>query len=358
MTFSRHVNFALSAITCGFILSSCAKTEPDIPTFDPLDRVQPAEGWKVDRAIAVSPGKDMPTAHHVQAVASGLHDIDFETPPTALTPITPSCNVTRPSTNSGKYLIIGQGGGAHYPLMKKAKVPSLVTFSNKATSKLAKTQAEYSLKSGLRSKHADGDIPLPARNMAVKDVFITETSEPVAVAIASGGLFNFHLAPGVRLTGVVVYTGETAYNQNGQAAVAGVPAGVPVNFISQAHPATKGCWTRVQARPDKSWSKRKQNDKRFKALEPHWKTFYKRVRKDIGDVPQKNVLSVRSAGHYLIGPAPAKYEDRIPYIAYSGKTIQYAANDHVQFGTYDQNKDFARKILDQHYQAHMKAGAK
>jgi len=70
------------------------------------------------------------------------------------------------------------------------------------------------------------------------------------------------------------------------------------------------------------------------------------------------VLSVRSAGHYLIGPAPAKYEDRIPYIAYSGKTIQYAANDHVQFGTYDQNKDFARKILDQHYQAHMKAGAK
>ena len=358
MTFSRHVNFALSAITCGFILSSCAKTEPDIPTFDPLDRVQPAEGWKVDRAIAVSPGKDMPTAHHVQAVASGLHDIDFETPPTALTPITPSCNVTKPSTNSGKYLIVGQGGGAQFPLMKNVEVPSLVTFSKKSTSKLAKTQAEYSLKTGLRSKSADGDVPLPARNMAIKDVFITETSEPVAVAIAGGGLYNFHLASGVRLTGVIVYTGETAYNQNGQAAVAGVPAGVPVNFISQAHPATKGCWTRVQARPDKSWSKKKQNGKRFKALEPHWKTFYRRVRKDFGDIPQKNVLSVRGAGHYLIGPAPTTYEARIPYVAFSGKTIQYVENDFIQFGTREQNKAFARQALDQYYEAHMNAGSK
>ena len=194
--------------------------------------------------------------------------------------------------------------------------------------------------------------------MAIKDVFITETSRPVAVALAGGGLYNFHLAPNVKLTGVVVYSGETAYNLNGQVAVAGVPEGVPVNFISQGHTSTKGCWTRVQARPDKSWSRKKLEGPRFKALEPHWKTFYKRVRRDFGDIPQKNVLSVNRAGHFLIGPAPATYETRIPYIAFGGKTIQYAASDFVKFGTYDQNKAYARQVLDQYYQAHIDAGAK
>jgi len=352
MTFSRHIKFALSAITCGLILSGCAKTEPDIPTFNPMDKVQPQEGWKVGRAIAISPGRDMPTAHHVQAIASGLHDVDFETPPAALTPVNPSCNVTKPSTNSGKYLIVGHGW-AHFPLMKNPEIPRLVTFSKRTTSALAKMQVQ----NGSRSKSLSGKVDLPASSLSMKDVFITETSEPVALALAGGGLYNLHLAPGVRLTGVVVYTWETAYNKGGQAAVAGVPAGVPVNFISKEHPATRSCWTRVTSRPDKSWRKRR-NDIRYEALEPHWKTFYRRVRKDIGDVPQQNVLSFDRAGHYLIGPPPARYEDRIPYVAYGGKTIHYIANDFVHFGTRDKNNAYVRQTLDQYYQAHLKSASK
>jgi hypothetical protein len=357
MTISRCARFLISAIVCGFLLSGCAKTEPDIPTFDPLDKVQQSEGWKVGPAVAVSPGTETPMAHHVQTIASGLHNIDFDTPPTALIPVEPSCKVTKPSTNSGKYLIIGDGS-ANFSLMKKPKVRSLLTVTQKKASHLAKAQVETTLVNQTRSNEVTGRVPLPASSMAIKDVFITQTSEPVAVALTGGGLFNFNLAPGVRLTGVVVYVGETAYNKTDQAAVAGVPAGVPVNFVSEKHPASKECWTRVQARPDKSWPKRLQGGRRYKALLPHWKTFYRKVRKDIGDVPQKNVISVSYSGHYLIGPAPTRYEDRIPYVAFAGKTVHYMEAEHVNFGTREENNAFARQILDQYYEAQLKAARK
>jgi len=242
--------------------------------------------------------------------------------------------------------------------MKKAEVPGIITFNNKAANDLAKDQAKHMVEKGVRKKPFQSNINLPASTMGMKDVFITETSKPIIVALASGGLYNFHLAPGVRLSGVVVYTGETGYSKTKQAAVAGIPEGVPVNFISQSHKATKACWTRIQTRPDKSWAKRIHNNERYKALMPHWRTFFNRVKKDIGSFPEKNVISVSKADHFLIGPAPVRYEDRLPYVAFAGKTIHYSATDHASFGTSEQNKKYARGILDQYYETHLAAARK
>jgi len=357
MTYLRGRELILS-LTSAVILSACGgKAEPDIPTFDPMDKIQTSEGWNVGSAIAVSPGRDTPKAHHLQTIASGLHDIDFKTRPTAMIPVKPSCRVPKPGINSGKYLIVGDGH-AKYPLMKKTDVPMLMTFSNQTVNALAKQQADGMLENGVRKKPLTSNIALPASSMSMKDVFITETSESVAVALGGGGLYNFHLAPGVRLTGVVVYTGETGYNKSMQAAVAGVPDDVPVTFISQKHKATKGCWTRVQNRPDKSWSKNASKKQRIEALKPHWRTFFRRVKKDIESIPETNVISVSRAGHYLIGPAPTNYEDRIPYVAFGGKTIRYSEEDNVHFGTFEENRVFARKVLDQYYNAHLTAARK
>ena len=361
MTNLRGRQFILS-ISCAVILGACgAKAEPDIPTFDPMDRVQKQEGWKVEREIAVSPGLDQPVAHHVRAIASGMHNIDFETPPTAMIAVTPSCKVSQPDVSAGKYLIVADGW-ADFPLMKNVEVPSLMTFSNEAVNALGKAQAEHMIEKGQRKKPFSSDIGIPSSNMGMKDVFITETSESVVVALAGGGLYNFHLAPGVRLKGVVVYTGETGYNKSMQAAVAGVPEGVPVNFINQKHRATRGCWTRVTRRPDKSWARRlygrSKDTSRHELMKPIWKAFERRVRDDLGDLPGKNVISVSRAGHYLIGPAPTRYEDRIPYVAFAGKTIHYSAAEHAYFGIRDDNRDMARQVLDQYYNAHLAAAAK
>jgi len=152
-----------------------------------MDRVQKQEGWKVEREIAVSPGLDQPVAHHVRAIASGMHNIDFETPPTAMIPVTPSCNVSQPDVSAGKYLIVADGW-AHFPLMKNVEVPSLMTFSNEAVNALGKAQAEHMIEKGQRKKPFSSHIGIPSSNMGMKDVFITETSESVVVALAGGGL--------------------------------------------------------------------------------------------------------------------------------------------------------------------------
>jgi len=295
-----------------------------------MDKVQQGEGWKVERAIAVSPGKDKPTAHHVQTIASGLHDIDFKSHPTALIPVEPSCNVTSPDVNDSVYLILGDGR-AQFPLMKKAEIPGLITFTNQSVNALAKAQAMNTIEHGTRKKAFDSRITTPASTMSMKDVFITETSAPLVIALAGGGLYNFHLAPGAEIAGVVVYTGKTGYNNSPHAAVAGV----------------------VQTRPDKSWSKRLQHNGRYEAVMPFWKSFFKRATNDLDYIPEENVISVSRAGHFLIGPPPARYEDRIPYVAFGGKTIHYSAAENVNFGTRDQNRDFARSVLDPYYEAHL-----
>lgn len=336
-------------------LSACTREEPELPTFDPLDKISYSEGWSVGRAIAVSPGADAPTAHHVQTIASGLHDIDFKTPPTSLIPVKPSCSVTHPGMGGGKYLVLG-GGSADYPLLTKdVKISGLMTFNDDVLNKIGQAKA-YAKKQGTSTTAATRKMKFPSSKMAMKDVFITETSESIVIALAGGGLYNFHIKPGVQLAGVVVYS------KTDDAAVAGVPDHVPVEFISKINPATRSCWTRIQARPDKSWSKSKRRSlggtSRFEALKPHWKTFQRRVRKDIGNVPDKNIISVDYAGHFLIGPAPVRYEDRIPYVAFAGKSIRYLAADQARFGTREDNQDYVREVVDQYYKAHLEAASR
>jgi len=145
------------ALISTVILSGCGKSEPDIPTFDPMDKVQPQEGWKVERAIAVSPGKDKPVAHHVQSIASGLHDIDFKSPPASMTSVTPSCDFARPDVNSEKYLIVGDGW-AQYPLMKNTDVPRLLTITGDAANGVAKKQVQNMIEHGTRKNISRSDV--------------------------------------------------------------------------------------------------------------------------------------------------------------------------------------------------------
>lgn len=330
------------------LAAGCEKSEPDIPTFDPLDKVQQREGWKVGRSIAVSTGPDILKAHHVQSVASGLHDVDFKTPPKTLIPIKPSCSINRPDTKTSKYLIIGNGG-VSFPLMKGAEPTSLMTFDNQTANEIAKLQAINTKTKGVRSSDVTGRYATPPLNMPMTDIFVTTTSKPIFLVLAGGGLYNFNMRPGARISGVVIYA------ESDRAAVAGLPDNTPVSFVSKTHEATRECWTRIQPRPDKTWAKRIQRGPRYDALKPHWKAFERRVYKDIGNIPMNNIISVYSAGHFLIGPAPTQYEHRIPYVGLGGKTIHYIAADHARVDTYENNRTYAKDVLNTYYKIHMDA---
>ena len=77
--------------------------------------------------------------------------------------------------------------------------------------------------------------------------------------------------------------------------------------------------------------------------------------RDIGSVPEENVVSVSGTSHFLIGPPPTRYEDRIPYVAFGGKPIRYMAADHVRFGTRDENSKYMSSVVDQYYDAYLTA---
>ena len=169
---------ALTLTIASTLATGCKKDEPDIPTFDPLDSVQPQEGWKVGRSIAVSKGPDILKAHHVQSIASGLHDVDFKTPPKAFIPIEPSCNIKRPGTNTSKYIIIGNGQ-AKFPLLKRPEPTGLITFDNKTANKHAKLQAINTKTKGVRTTNVTGKYSMPSSNMAMTEIFVTSTSKEV-----------------------------------------------------------------------------------------------------------------------------------------------------------------------------------
>ena len=348
MAIFRRLAF-ISALGCAFAAGGCKKSEPDLPTFDPLDKVQQREGWQTGRSIAVSTGPNILQAHHVQAIASGLHDVDYATPPKNLIPVEPSCKVKHPGMGGKKYLIIGNGY-TKFPLMKDAEPPMLTTFDSDVVKKTAQLQAASMKSQGTRNTKSNGALKSATTSMQMTDIFITETSKPVFIALAEGGLYNFNMAPGVRLSGVVVYS------ETDKAAVVGVPEHVPVDFVSKTHKSTRECWTRIQPRPDKTWAKRLNDGPRYKALMPHWKAFQRRVRKDIGTVSDENIISVYSADHFLIGPAPTRYEDRLPYTAFAGKSVRYLNADHVNVGTNKENQAYAETILDRYYEAYMRAG--
>jgi hypothetical protein len=353
---SLRANTILAAVLSMAVMAGCAKAEPDLPTFDPLDKVQASEGWKVGRNIAVSPGEKTPRAHHVQAIASGLHDVDFETPPTALVPVAPSCTVSHPGMGGGKYMLLGKGWTKFY-LMDSPDFPGIQAFNNSAANEVAKIRIDTELGNKRKNSFQDSlKVNSITSNMTMQDVFITETDKSVFVVLAGDGLYNFNMKPDVKLSGVLVYSNSE------RAAVAGVPDHVNVEFVSKTHPATKSCWTRIQARPDASWreakSRARDRNSRYSALKPHWKKFQSRVRKDIGLVPDENVVSVNRTDHFLIGPPPVTYEGRIPYVAFGGKTIRYMTADHARFGSPDDNAAYGQSVLDQYYAAHLKAGQK
>lgn len=325
-------------------LGACAEAaEPNIPTWNPHDKVQASEGWKVRAGIAVSPGEDYPTAHHWQAVAAGTHAINFDTPPASINPVTPTCKAARAEPGSKRYLVVGQGA-SDYPLIKggKSRVPVPYSFSEADVDMAVdRHMAHDHSQSVLRfagvgpDGHARKDV-----TMLVRDVVVTDLAPSLHLVLAStsGGLWNLELAPGVTVDGVTVYSGDDTVG------VAGLSPDTPIRFVTAEHTQTQRCFTRIQARPDESWSL--NQEARHAALKPVWRKFFGQVKREVGSIRPENVLSVDYAGHFLLGPAPTTYEGRVPYQGLAGKHIHVAANDHLGMTTLEQSMDVQRAAFE------------
>ena len=330
---------AMTLLASAAVLGACEKSEPPIPATDPMQKVDRREGWRVGKGVAIGLNDGQLKAHHIQAIASNLHDIDFDTPPASLLPVPARCTVARPDPSAQRFLVIGTGRSS-FPLMKNTSPPGLSTIQAAHIRFNADFVANNRVREGMNRHASHG------RTMGIRDIFVTEPG-PVHLTIASpslgltGTTHNIIAGPDTQIVGVAVYT--TA----GSSSVMGVSADTPVSFVSEANAATERCWTRMQARPDDSWAKGAagRNNARRKALAPHWKASLRRVSKDVGRIDNDNVVSFNSAGHILIGPAPTTYETRLPYRAFAEQTVHFMASDYVNFGDREANDELRARII-------------
>jgi len=330
-------------------LTACGEEkEPPLPTFDPQEKVrQRGQGYAVDGTIAVDGSNNF---FHMEHMVSSYYNIDTSLPAASLTPVKPSCSGTQAAATDSVHVIIARSGGRAKRLAD-IKQPSLMTFSNDKLEATAQERAQKYIETqtfkGIGQNYSGW-----SRIMSQKDIVITEGRKPVYVVLAGRypTLYNFTVAPYAKVSGVLVYSDEP------HAAVAGLDPSVPVHFQSAESPATKSCWVRTENKPDETWREHKKamrmkpgsqasRTSRYHALKPIYNKFAAKVRKDAGSFTDSRLINVESGSYFLIGPAPTRLEQRIPYSPVSGSHIKFLENDEVQFGMRENLTNQAKNIL-------------
>ena len=337
------VLLALAALLCACAAETGPLPEPPVPTTDPRDHIRLGmDSWKAEKNIALASGDRRVRAVHAQTVFSGLHTVDFRTPPAAFVAVKPSCDLPKAEGDGPRYMVVGNGATSHAltrlsPKERAQDRPYLHMVTQDVVGDHAKDARENHTRDGV----------LPPTETSLRDIAVTDTSGPVHIVLGvpHGIVQNFVLAPGVEVASVYVYS------DTGKVGVAGLPADTPVHFILRDHGATRHCHVRTVERPDTK--RRDAYADRAETLEPVWRTFRARAERHVGRIPEDHIVSGSSFAHALLGPAPDTYEARLPYRALAGKTVIHPEAYHVEFG----NGDAARRVLDAVVKAELGVGA-
>lgn len=272
----------------------------------------------------------------MQHLVSGYHNYDIKTPPASLTAVQPSCQIRKPANTDGVHVIIARENDSGQQLSEVSQ-PKPGLFSKTDLETAATEKAERRIKTQKTSGVGYARLEMPNR-MSISDIVITESRKPVFVVVAGRYRthYNFSVAPYAKVSGVLVFT------ESEVASVSGLAADVPVYFQSEAVPATKRCWTRIENKPDETWKDHKKamrltdpiskQSSRYHLLTPIYRKFASKVRSMAGNFSDQELINVGSAKYFLIGPAPTQIEQRIPYSPLAGSHIRYMQSDYVQFG--------------------------
>lgn len=337
----------LALIFSSLTISGCIeKKEPKLPTFDPMVKVkQKSQGYSISGTIAVDSNNSF---HHTEHLVSNYYNFDTKLPPLSLTAVNPSCSPTKANSGDDVHVIISRGGLRGDDLAD-IEQPSLIAFSNKDSDDIAQKRAQKYLETQT-FKAINQSYDKWPQPFAQKNIIITENSKPVYIVLAGRWptLYNFTVAPYSKVSGVMVYTdSETS-------AVSGLDPSVPVTFQSALSPHTKSCWVRTENKPDETWRGHKKamrlkgkerKNSRYHALEPHYRKFASKIRKDVGPFTDSELISVNSGSYFLIGPPPTMLEQRIPYSPISGSHIRYMESGNIHFGMHDELKDYAYNAI-------------
>ena len=149
--------------------------------------------------------------------------------------------------------------------------------------------------------------------MNLVDVFVTETSKPVYLALSAGGsiIWNVQAAEGVEISRIVVI------GENGTGLAFDDPA-VPVESVR--------CGPAAWKEPRPHWKMMEREENRPGALDPlrdNYRTYARWFKREFGVWDTHNLVEADQANHVLVGPVPEP-DERIRYKSLDGREVRLA----------------------------------
>jgi hypothetical protein len=307
---------SLTTAVLALALSGCGE---DLPTGDPAKSTQMGQfGETLTSEVAIGP-RD--TKHWFRNLVSDYAELDYKDKPARVELVNGiyGCKFDPP------------GPGEKVVLISAKEVPAkapVFTFTRADIAKRAEALVAEWKRQGV---DPGTDIENTTDGMRLAEVVVTDTSAPLYLVLGgpAKALWNFHVAEGVKIARVALIADRDA-------AVANLPAGVPVSLIGGQQ--AENCKAVPFRRPTTRWgiAERAKSDPAAKdALDKRHiahSSFDRWFEASFAVDSEPVAIGADVASNFLVGPPPASTKQRVPYRALAGSAMKMSQPDHFVVG--------------------------
>jgi hypothetical protein len=307
---------SLTAAVLALALAGCGE---DLPTGDPAKSTQMGQfGETLTSEGAIGP-RD--TKYWFRNLVSDYAELDFKDKPAKVELVNGiyGCKFDPP------------GAGEKVVLISAKEVPTKAPVFTFTRAEIAQRAEAFVAEWKRQGVDPGTDIENTTDGMRLAEVVVTDTSAPLYLVLGGPAkvLWNFHVAEGVKIARVALIADRDA-------AVANLPAGVPVNLLGGQQ--AENCKAIPFRRPTTRWgiteraksdaAARDALDKRHIAHSNFDRWFEASFVVDSESVG----IGADVASNFLVGPPPASLKQRIPYRALAGSHMKMSQPDHFVVG--------------------------
>ncbi|UWR24553.1 hypothetical protein [Sulfitobacter sp. S190] len=264
-------------------------------------------------------------------IATGFEDATAQTHPAKLTPFTPNraCTLRRPQPEEVVHNVRLETGNLHTPVHAFSNAELSEALIDQVEGLMSRTKRHYKLGRMVDSQ------------MAMVDVFVTDTSAPVYLVLQgfrAHTIWNVHAAPGVQIAHVAMI--------GAQSAVAGLTAPATFEAIRISDFVTdfeygvneepRPCMVAPYLPPQAEWTTIDEARSGNKLMENYLysqtngaEAYRRWYLSAVGIEPSTNMVAVKHAAHVLVGPRPTA---PLAYAPLTGRTAYITNADRFAVG--------------------------
>jgi hypothetical protein len=317
------IKYIFQSTAVGLLLLSLMGCSEELPKGDPATHVSTSRfGLRTDSGIVV--GFDM-KAHFLQMLVSGYKPVEAEKPAAVeMVSEMPNCIFPRPDTGAKIYFLSSRG---HY--LKTA----IYTFGLAALQEQAHSFVKEWRANGYEPRPAVGVYNEP---VALTNVVVTDTSQPLHIVLGgmSRVIYNFQIAPGVKITGVSLLAAS-------HSGVANLPTDIPLAVLGPTN--VSSCNALPHHKPQSHWQlavlarERDANAQTaLNRLHDVHKRFSSYFQSNFGVDSESRMIGGEGISNYLVGLAPNDLKLRVPYKSLHGATVRMTRPEKIFIGSHSE----------------------